>query len=62
VAAPRKSPGGLTKVLFVRVDSELREKIERLRRSKSEALGVTLSQADVVRMLIREATRNPRGT
>jgi hypothetical protein len=52
--APRKAPGGLTKVLFLRVDRALHNRIEQERARKSELLGVTLSQADLVRMLLVE--------
>lgn len=41
-------------MLFLRVDRALHNRIEQERARKSELLGVTLSQADLVRMLLVE--------
>ena len=52
--APKKAPGGLTEVLFVRVEKTLIEDLDALRREWSEEHGVTCSRADVVRAILRE--------
>jgi len=54
--APRKTPGGLNCVLFVRTNQELLDKLEELRRRRSErARGMVLSTADVARTILWEA-------
>lgn len=54
--APRKVPEGLDKVLFIRTNSELLDKLEELRRQRSsQQRGVVLSTADVARSILWEA-------
>ncbi len=54
--APRKVPDGLNRVLFVRTNQELLDKLEVLRRRRSERTqGVVLSTADVARAMLWEA-------
>jgi hypothetical protein len=52
--APRKVPGGLTEVLYVRVDRQLLDDLDELRAEWSRERGHVLSRADVVRALLRE--------
>jgi hypothetical protein len=58
--APQKAPGGLDRVLFVRADEDLLKKLEKLQERRSKAAGVTLSQADVVRALVKEAVEKEK--
>jgi len=51
-----KAPGGLDKVLYVRADAELLDRLDRLQQQRSKQAGVVLSRADVARALLREAT------
>jgi hypothetical protein len=54
--APRKTPDGLNCVLFVRTNQELLDKLEELRRRRSESSrGVVLSTADVARSILWDA-------
>lgn len=54
--APRKAPSGLNCVLFVRTNQELLDKLEELRRRRSETTrGTVLSTADVARAILWEA-------
>lgn len=54
--APRKATEGLDKVLFVRANQELLDKLEELRRERSEEQrGIVLSKADVARAILWEA-------
>ncbi len=54
--APRKAPEGLDKVLFIRVNNELLDRLEELRRRRSDQQrGVVLSTADVARSILGEA-------
>jgi len=54
--APRKASEGLDKVLFVRANQELLDKLEELRRDRSEkAPGIVFSKADVARAILWEA-------
>jgi len=49
----RKAPDGLDKVLFVRANQELLDKLESLRqRRNAQHRGITLSKADVARALL----------
>lgn len=50
--ARTKAPGGLTKVLYVRVDQSLLDKLEHLRSERSAKTGTLLSTADIVRWLL----------
>lgn len=52
--APRKVPGGLDRVLFVRADQALIDKLENLRLRQSEQSGVVVSMADVARSILRD--------
>jgi len=54
---PRKAPGGLTRVLFVRCDQVLLARIERARVQIERDAGLTAGQADAARMLLDEALR-----
>lgn len=55
-SAPRKAVGGLDKVLYVRADQELLDKLEALRRRRSDdSRGVVLSTADIARSILWEA-------
>jgi len=54
--APRKAPNGLNRVLYVRTNQELVDKLEELRRRRSDEIpGVVLSTADVARAILWEA-------
>lgn len=54
--APRKAPDGLNRVLFVRANQDLLDKLEVLRQRRSErAQGIVLSTADVARAILWEA-------
>ena len=51
--APRKAPGGLDRVLFVRVDKALLDKLDNARRQRlRETPGVGCSLADLVRSIL----------
>jgi hypothetical protein len=57
-ARPRKSPDGLDKVLFVRANQDLLDKLNLLlERRQRENPGVALSRADVARSILWEAVR-----
>jgi DTW domain-containing protein YfiP len=47
--------GALDKVLFVRANQDLLDRLEKLRLRKSEAAKVTLSTADVARAILLDA-------
>lgn len=51
--APRKAPGGLTRVLFVRLDESLDDKLE-LHVERRRAKEPGLSKSDVVRDILQE--------
>ena len=56
VGARTKAPGGLSRVLFVRADSELVRRLESLRAKRIAGMrGVGLSTSDLVRALLWEA-------
>lgn len=50
--ARTKAPGGLPRVLYLRVDQPLLDKIEELRAARSKQIGSVLSTADFVRWLL----------
>lgn len=52
--APKKAPGGLNAVLYVRVERSLIEALDALRDEWSKERGVTYSRGDVVRAILRE--------
>jgi hypothetical protein len=53
---PRKATGGLDKVLFIRADQKLLDRLEDLRRRKSEeSRGIVLSTADIARSILWDA-------
>lgn len=55
-ARPRKAPDGLDKVLFVRANQELLDKLNLLRDKRSkERPGIVLSRADIARAILWEA-------
>lgn len=54
--ARTKAPGGLTRVLYVRIDQTLLDRLERLRSERSTKTGNQLSTADVVRWLLAKST------
>jgi hypothetical protein len=57
-ARPRKEPEGLDKVLFVRANQELLDKLNLLvERRQRENPGVALSRADVARAILWDALR-----
>jgi hypothetical protein len=59
--APRKAAEGLDKVLFVRANQELLDKLEELRRERSErSPGIVLSTADVARSILWAAIERER--
>lgn len=59
---PRKAPDGLDKVLFVRANRELLEKLEQLRQQRSaKTHGIVLSTADVARAILWEAIEREEG-
>jgi hypothetical protein len=61
--ARRKAPTGLDKVLFVRADQALLDKLESMREQRiSMSPGVTLSRADVARALLWEGIRREEST
>ena len=53
--APRKAPGGLDRVLFVRASEDLLAKLERAREARSKTAGVVISIADITRALLEDA-------
>lgn len=54
--APRKAAGGLDKVLYIRADQKLLDRLEELRRRKSEdSRGIVLSTADIARSILWDA-------
>lgn len=54
--APRKEPGGLRKVLYVRATPEMLSSLDRLAEEKRRAdPGQQVSRADVARAILREA-------
>ncbi len=57
MGARRKAPGGLTRVLFVRCDQALLDRLERARSQIERDAGLTAYQADAVRLLLDEALR-----
>lgn len=60
--APRKAPDGLNRVLFVRTNQELLDKLEELRQRRSDTIpGVVLSTADVTRAILWEAIERAEG-
>lgn len=60
--APRKAPDGLNRVLFVRTNQELLDKLEELRQRRSDEIpGVALSTADVARAILWEAIERAEG-
>ncbi len=60
--APRKAPDGLDRVLYVRTDQKLLDKLEELRRIQSEKTqGGVLSKADIVRALLWEGVERAEG-
>lgn len=60
--APRKAPDGLTRVLYVRTNQELLDRLEDLRQRRSEEIpGVVLSTADVARAILWEAVERAEG-
>jgi len=60
--APRKAPDGLNRVLYVRTNQELLDKLEELRRRRSdESAGIVLSTADVARAILWDAIARAEG-
>ena len=61
---PRKSPEGLDKVLFIRANQELLDRLDRLRdRERRARPGVVLSRADIARTILWDALqRDELGT
>jgi hypothetical protein len=58
---PRKAPDGLDKVLFVRANQELLDKLNLLVVKRSqESPGVAFSRADIARSILWEAVRRER--
>ncbi len=58
----RKAPLGLDKVLFVRADQELLDKLDELAsRRSARTPGLTLSRSDVARMLLWEGIARAEG-
>lgn len=52
-SAPRKSSQGLDKVLFVRADQKLLDKLEELRQRRNDKTpGIVISRADVARSIL----------
>ena len=56
--APRKAPDGLDKVLFIRADDALIEKLEQLRDKFTKEKGVVVSRSDLVRKILNDAIEN----
>jgi hypothetical protein len=57
-ARPRKGPDGLDKVLFVRANQDLLDKLNLLlERRQRENPGVALSRADVARAILWDAVK-----
>lgn len=54
-ARTKMTTGALDKVLFVRANQDLLDRLEKLRLRKSEAAKVTLSTADVARAILLDA-------
>jgi hypothetical protein len=55
-STPRKGPDGLDKVLFVRANQDLLDKLDLLRdRQSLERPGIVLSRADVARAILWDA-------
>ncbi len=52
MAAPRKAPGGLEHVLYVRVGSSLKRQLTAFRKRETKRLGVTVGQAEAVRLIL----------
>lgn len=50
-----KAPGGMPRVLFVRCDQRLHDRVERARLQMVRDTGVEVSAADAVRVLLAEA-------
>lgn len=50
--APEKAPGGLTEVLFVRVDRRTLDRLDRMASERGRKAGVQMSRSDLVRLLI----------
>lgn len=60
--APRSAPEGMNRVLYVRTNQELLDKLEELRRRRSdESPGVVLSTADVARTILWDAIQRAEG-
>lgn len=54
--APRKAIGGLDRVLYIRADQDLLDRLETLRQRRNEGCrGVVLSTADVARSILWDA-------
>lgn len=53
--APQKEPDGLNKVLFVRASQALLDKLDELRRQRSEKTRITFSRSDLARAILWEA-------
>ena len=61
-AAARKSAHGLDKVLFVRADQELLDKLEELRKRRNDKNpGMVISRADVARSILWEGLARAEG-
>jgi hypothetical protein len=57
-SGPRRGPSGLDKVLFVRANQDLLDKLNLLvERRQRENPGVALSRADVARSILWDAVR-----
>ena len=57
VGAPRKAPGGLDKVLYVRATSDLLDRLDRIAEQERHAHpGRSVSRADIARELLHRAT------
>lgn len=57
--APRKAPRGLDKVLYVRADQDLIDRLEALReRRNQQSKGVVLSTADLARSILWNAVQS----
>jgi hypothetical protein len=55
VSPPKKAPGGMPRVLYVRCDDTLLSLVERGRVQIERDAGIAVGQADAVRFLLAEA-------
>lgn len=57
MTAARKGPGGCTHTLFVRIDKPLHKAVMAEAKRLGKETGFPVSQADVVRLLLRRALK-----